>query len=81
MLAETLGSVASTLLIDAGKQSAVGVEVNANHLRPVRSGQMVTGKVNAIHVGRKMHVWEIAITNEEEKLVCISRLTVSILDK
>lgn len=79
VLAETLGSVASVLLInDLSKQAAVGLEVNANHLRGVRSG-WVYGKVCPVHIGRKTHIWEIKITDEQEKLVCISRLTVMIV--
>lgn len=79
-LAETLGSVASHISIDQDNQWAVGLEVNANHLRPAKSGY-VYGKVTPIHMGRKSHVWEIRITNEENKLICVSRLTVSIIDK
>ncbi len=80
-LAETLGSVASTLCIeDLGKKMAVGVEINANHLRPATKG-FVFGKVTAIRVGRSMHVWNIEITDERAKLVCVSRLTVAIVDK
>ncbi|QRR01639.1 hotdog fold thioesterase [Dyadobacter sandarakinus] len=80
VLAETLGSIASYLVLpDPSKQHAVGLEINANHLRPVREG-FVYGKVTAIHVGRTTHIWDIRITNEEQKLVCISRLTVAIVD-
>jgi 1,4-dihydroxy-2-naphthoyl-CoA hydrolase len=80
VLAETLGSVASVLLLkDLSKQAAVGVEINANHLRGVKSG-WVYGKVKPVHIGRKSHVWEIKISDENEKLVCISRLTVMIVD-
>jgi len=80
VLAETLGSVASTALVDLTKQYCVGLEVNANHLRAVRSGY-VFGKVTPIHMGRRTHVWEIKITDEEDKLVCISRLTIAVVDK
>ncbi len=80
-LAETLGSVASTLCIeDLSKKMAVGVEVNASHLRPATSG-FVFGKVTPIRVGRLMHVWNIEITDERDKLVCVSRLTVAVVDK
>jgi len=80
VLAETLGSIASFLCIkDPEKQHAVGLEINANHLRPVREGY-VYGTVRPIHVGRSTHIWDIKITNEENKLVCISRLTVAIVD-
>lgn len=78
VLAESLGSVASNLLIDASKYAAVGLEVNANHLRPVADG-IVTGTCRAVHIGGKTHVWDIRITNEQGKLVCISRLTVAII--
>lgn len=79
-LAETLGSVASQLCIeDVGRKMAVGVEINANHLRPATKG-FVFGKVTPIRVGRSMHVWNIEITDEKGKLVCISRLTVAVVD-
>ena len=80
LLAETLGSTASTLCIDFPHQQAVGLDINANHLRPVRSG-IVTGVVKAIKVGRRNHVWEIRITDEQDRLVCISRLTMAILSE
>ncbi len=79
-LAESLGSYASTLLIDLAKQGVVGLEINANHIRSAREGY-VYGKVTPIHVGRKTHVWSIEITNEEGKLVSISRLTVAIIER
>ncbi|WP_247232113.1 hotdog fold thioesterase [Telluribacter sp. SYSU D00476] len=80
VLAESLGSVASYLTLkDPEKQRAVGLEINANHVRPVQSGY-VYGRVTPIHVGRTTHLWEIRITNEENKLVCISRLTVAVVD-
>jgi 1,4-dihydroxy-2-naphthoyl-CoA hydrolase len=80
VLAETLGSIASYLCIkDPAKQHAVGLEINANHIRSVKSG-FVYGKVTPIHVGRSTQVWDIKITNEENKLVCISRLTVAVVD-
>lgn len=79
VLAETLGSVASTLLIeDISKESAVGLEINANHLRAVKSGY-VYGTVTAIKIGRRTHIWQIRIRNEEGKDSCISRLTCMIV--
>lgn len=79
VLAETLGSIASVLCLDDPKtQKAVGLEINANHLRPVTEG-WVYGKATPIHVGRKTHIWDIKITNEDQKLVCVSRLTVAIV--
>ncbi len=77
--AESLGSVASNFLIDESKM-AVGLEINANHLRPVKSG-FVYGKVLPVHIGSKTHVWNIEISNEAGKMVCISRITVMIVDK
>jgi len=80
VLAETLGSIASFLCLkDSKKQLAVGLEINANHIRSVKEG-FVYGKVTPIHVGRSTHIWEIKITNEDSKLVCVSRLTVAIID-
>lgn len=79
VLAETLGSVASMLCLkNPEKERAVGLEINANHLRGVKSG-WVYGKVTPIHLGSKTHVWDIKITNEENKLVCSSRLTTMII--
>ena len=79
VLAETLGSLSSFLLLpDTAKQQAVGLDINANHIRAVKSG-WVYGKSAPIHIGRTTHVWEIKITNEEGKLVCISRLTMAII--
>ena len=80
VLAETLGSIASFMCMKPEqKQHAVGLEINANHVRSVREG-FVYGRVTPIHVGRTTHLWEIKITNEQNKLVCISRLTVAIVD-
>ena len=80
VLAETLGSVASALVIDQAKYICVGLEINANHVRGVREGY-VTGTATPIHLGATTHVWDIKIQDEREKLVCISRLTVVILPK
>lgn len=79
-LAETLGSVASSILLDMNKFHCVGLEINANHIKSARNG-FVFGKVTPIHLGRKTHVWDIKITNESEELVCVSRLTVAVLEK
>ena len=79
VLAETLGSVASTLcLSDLTKYTAVGLEINANHLRSVRSG-FVYGKVTPIRVGRTVHVWNIEITDDSGHVSAISRLTTMIV--
>lgn len=80
VLAETLGSVASYMCIDPEKYQAVGLEINANHLRPVKSG-LVTGVCKPLHIGAKTHVWEIKIYNDKGKMNCISRLTVAIINK
>ena len=79
VLAESLGSIASNLVVDSTKQYAVGMEVNANHLRPVSKGY-VHGTAQAIHIGRKSHVWSIEITNDEGKMVCMSRLTMMVVE-
>jgi 1,4-dihydroxy-2-naphthoyl-CoA hydrolase len=79
-LAETLGSVASTLCIeDLTAFTAVGLEINANHLKSVKEGAMVTGTCRPIRVGRQVHVWQIEIRDEKGDLSCISRLTVAIV--
>lgn len=78
VLAETLGSIASNMIIDSSKYAGVGLEVNANHLRPVASG-FVTGICKPLHIGAKTHVWEIKMVNDRGKMNCISRLTVAII--
>ncbi len=80
VLAETLGSLAANLCVNPNTHACVGLEINANHLKAVRSGR-VTGRANAIHIGTKTQVWEIRIYNEGGGLVCISRLTVAVIDK
>lgn len=80
VLAETVGSIASFLVIGEGKEVPVGLEINANHLRSVSDG-LVTAKCTPIHIGRKTHVWDIKISNDQGKLVCISRLTIAIVEK
>ncbi|MCL5024462.1 MAG: hotdog fold thioesterase [Nitrospirae bacterium] len=79
-LAETLGSVAGFLCVDREKQYCIGMEINANHIRQVRSG-LVYGLVAPVHIGRKTQVWQISINNQEGKLVCIARLTLLVLDR
>ena len=80
VLAETLGSFASYLIIDPEEYYCVGIEINANHIRSAKNG-FVYGMCSPIHIGSSTHVWDIRITNEEGKLVCISRLTVAIMKK
>jgi len=77
-LAETLGSAASFLCVDQSQFTVVGVEVNANHVRSARAG-WVTGTARPIHLGRSTHVWDIRIIDEEERLVCVSRLTMAVV--
>jgi 1,4-dihydroxy-2-naphthoyl-CoA hydrolase len=79
-LAETLGGVAASMCIDRERKRIVGLEINANHIRQVTGG-WVTGITTPIHVGNTTQIWEIKIYNEEDKLVCISRLTVANIDK
>ncbi|HVK56858.1 MAG TPA: hotdog fold thioesterase [Burkholderiales bacterium] len=79
-LAETLGSIGAYLCVDPLKYVCVGLEINANHIRGVRAG-WVYGIARPFHIGRTTHVWEIKITDEEDKLVCISRITIAILDR
>jgi len=78
VLAETLGSVASAVIIDHSKFYCVGIEINANHIRGVKEGY-VTGIVQPLHLGGSTHVWDIKIYDGREKLICVSRLTVAIL--
>lgn len=80
LLAETLASWAGNFVIDATQQSVVGQEINANHLRPAMAG-WVTGTARPLHLGRRSQVWEIRILNDEGKLVCISRMTLAVIDR
>lgn len=79
-LAETLGSVAASLVLDPEVSICVGLEINANHVRAVRQGK-VTGIASPLHIGATTHVWDIKIYDEREKLVCVSRITMAILKK
>ena len=79
-LAETLGSVGAYCCIDRTKQYCVGLEINANHLRSVKGGY-VYGKAVPIHIGKSTHVWSIEIRDDAERLVCISRITMAVLDR
>ncbi|MBF6027132.1 hotdog fold thioesterase [Pseudomonas sp. P115] len=78
VLAESIGSMAAYLCIDPSKFYCVGLEVNANHLRGVRSGR-VTAVARAIHIGRTTQVWDIRLTNDEGKASCVSRLTMAVV--
>ena len=79
-LAESLGSLGASFVIDLNEFYPVGIEINANHIRSVRNGR-VYGIAKPIHIGRSTHVWEIKIHDESDKLVCVSRLTLSIIKK
>ncbi len=79
-LAETLGSVAATLCVDPATTSCVGLEINANHIRSVRSGY-VSGVARPLHLGNSTHVWDIRIHDEQERLVCVCRLTMAVLKR
>jgi uncharacterized protein (TIGR00369 family) len=80
LLAESVASLGTVLNIDASRQMAFGLEINANHLRPKRDGQL-TAVATPIHRGRTTHVWDIRISDEQDKLVCISRCTVAVVDR
>ncbi|RAP76830.1 hotdog fold thioesterase [Paenibacillus montanisoli] len=80
LLAETAASIASFINIDSNKYTAVGLEINANHLRSKSSG-IVTAAATPLHKGRKTMVWDVKITDERNKLICVSRCTVAIIDK
>lgn len=79
-LAETVGSLAANLCVDVEKHMCVGQEINANHLRSATSG-FVTGTARPFHIGGRSHVWSIEIRDEQEKLVCVSRLTIAVVDR
>jgi len=79
-LAETVGSIAASYCVDRNRKYIVGQEINANHIRPVREG-FVYATATPLHLGKSSQVWEIKIRNEAEKLVCVSRFTVAVLDR
>ena len=78
--AETLASVASTLQVDLEKQYCVGLDMNANHIRSIKSG-WVFGEAKPIHLGKMTQVWQIKIKNEKGEMVCISRITMAVMDR
>jgi len=81
VLSETLGSVASLLCLEENSgQLPVGVEINCNHLRSVDRGT-VTGRVSPVRVGRRLHVWNTEIHDENDRLICVSRLTVTLIER
>lgn len=80
VLAETIGSVGSWLVIDSDKFYCVGLEINANHIRSISEGTVMATAL-PLHLGKSTHVWDIKIKDEKDKLICVSRLTVAILKK
>lgn len=81
VLAESVGSIASWMTLEnPEKQAAVGIEINANHIKSAREG-FVYAKCTPLKIGRTLHIWDIKITDEKGDLVCVSRLTTAIIDK
>ncbi|MEA1881527.1 MAG: hotdog fold thioesterase [Candidatus Marinimicrobia bacterium] len=80
VLAESLGSIAGGMQVNLETQAVVGVEINCNHLRSARDG-WVYGKATPVKIGRKIQVWNIEIKNDGAKLVCVSRLTLAVIDR
>lgn len=78
-LAESIGSVASQIVVSNMETKVVGLEVNANHLRSAKEGQTVFATAKPVKLGKRIHVWNIEIIDDQENLICISRLTVAIL--
>lgn len=79
-LAETLGSVGGSMCVDRERFQIVGVEINANHLRPATGGHVI-GRANPIHLGRRTQVWNIEIRDDRGRRVCVSRLTIAIIPR
>lgn len=80
VLAESLGSMAANISVDPERFYCVGLEINANHIKAVRTG-WVYGTASPLHIGRRTQVWETRIMNEQGGLVCISRLTLAVIEK
>ncbi|MCW8855417.1 MAG: hotdog fold thioesterase [Gammaproteobacteria bacterium] len=80
LFAESLGSIAANYVVDHEKAFCVGMEVNANHLRSVRAG-VVSGFARPLHIGRSSQVWEIKIHDQKDRLICVSRLTMAVVQK
>lgn len=79
-LAETLGSIGGSMCVDRERFQIVGQEINANHLRPAPGGH-VTGRAKPIHIGRRSQVWNIEITDDNQRLICVSRLTIAVIER
>ncbi|MBR0653004.1 hotdog fold thioesterase [Roseomonas terrae] len=80
VLAETIGSIASTLTLPDDRR-AVGLEINANHIAPVPSGQVVSATCRALHIGRTTQVWQTEIHRADGRLACVSRLTTAVVER
>ena len=80
VLAETIGSVAANACLD-DEHSAVGQEINANHLRPVKEGDVVTGVGRLVHAGARSQIWHIELFDSAEQLTCVSRLTMAVVKR
>lgn len=80
VLAETLASIAANAIVDQTRFACVGQEINANHLRPVAEGRSVTGTARPIHIGARSQVWSTEIVNERGQMVCISRMTIAVIN-
>ena len=80
VLAESLGSIASSMIVDPEKYFAVGQSINANHVRPGIKGY-ANGIAKPIHIGSRSHVWDIEIFNDDQKLICTCRLTMAVVKK
>jgi 1,4-dihydroxy-2-naphthoyl-CoA hydrolase len=78
-LAETLASWAAAYVVDRTRHHCVGLEINANHVRPIASG-FVFGTARPLHLGRTTHVWEVKVTEEKDRLVAVARVTMAVLD-
>ena len=79
-LAENVGSMAANLCVDPTKNLCVGLDINANHLKGVGQG-FVYGKAKPLHLGKNTQVWEIKIRDEDQNLVCVSRLTMAVIER
>jgi uncharacterized protein (TIGR00369 family) len=80
VLAETIGSTGATLCVDPDRYQCVGLDINANHVGAARSG-VVTGTARPFHIGSRTHVWSIEVVNEAQKLICVARLTVAVIQR
>jgi len=79
LLAETVGGAASMIRLGENTKAAVGVSINASHLRPAYKGNIVTATCIPIRLGRKLHIWDIKIRDEKDRMVCICRLTMAVV--